>query len=247
MPPDICILQNLAPKQLVESLRQEIARLEGARHPADDMPVPSGCGPIDKLLAGQGFHRGTLVEWLAVGEGSGVESLALLTARQACRDGGALVVFDQAREFYPPAAVRLGIDPDGMIVVQAASQSDNLWALDQALRCPGVAAALAWPEKLDGRTFRRLQLAAEQGGGLGLLVRPERVRHEPSWAGVRLVVEPLPATAADAPRRLKVELLRSRGSKGGASVEVEFDDETHPLDLAFRLAPPKARRRAAGA
>jgi hypothetical protein len=128
-----------------------------------------------------------------------------------------------------------------------SAQADNLWALDQALRCPGVAAALAWPEKLDGRTFRRLQLAAEQGGGLGLLVRPERVRHEPSWAEVRLVVEPLPAVAPHAPRRLKVELLRSRGGANGGSVEVELDNETHPLHLASRLAPPTPHRRAAGA
>jgi protein ImuA len=141
----------------------------------------------------------------------------------------------------------LGIDPEGLIVVQAVSQADNLWALDQALRCPGVAAVLAWPEKLDGRTFRRLQLAAEQGGGLGLLVRSGRVRHESSWAEVRLAVEPLLATAPDDPRRLKVELLRCRGGSSGRSIEVELDDETHPLHLASRLAHPAAHRRAAGA
>ena len=216
-------------------------------------PSSSGLRIIDKLLPGQGFRRGTLAEWLACGAGSGAQSLALLTAREACREGGALVVFDRTGEFYPPAAVRLGIDPQEMIVVQAASLADNLWALDQVLRCPAVAAALAWPAELDGRTFRRLQLAAEQGGGLGLFVRPERVRHEPSWAEARLVVEPLPAAAADAPRRLKVQLLRCRGGASGGSVEVELDDETHPLYPASRQYPtsrparPATHRRAAGA
>ena len=246
MPPDIPILQHAAPRELVQSLRQEIARLEGSRRPASGEAVSSGCGPLDKLLPRQGFQRGTLVEWLVAGEGSGGESLAFLAAREACREGGALVVFDQAREFYPPAAIRLGIGTAGMIVVQAASQADNLWALDQALRCPGVAAALAWPEKLDGRTFRRLQLAAEQGGGLGFLVRPERVRGEPSWADVRLAVEPLPATGPHAPRRLAIELLHSRGGANGKRVEMEIDDETHSLYLASPLADP-ATRRAAGA
>ena len=247
MPPDIHILQNPVPRELVDSLRQEIARLEGARHLTREAPVSSGYGPLDNLLPGRGFHRGTLVEWLASGAGSGVESLALATAREACREGGALVVFDLTREFYPPAAVRLGIDSGSLIIVQAANQSDNLWALDQALRCPGVAGVLAWPEKLDGRTFRRLQLAAEQGGGLGLLVRPQGARHEPSWAAVRLAIEPLPAVALHAPRRLKVELLRSRGGASGGSVEVEIDHETHPLYLVSPLAHPTARRRAAGA
>lgn len=247
MPPDISILQNPAPRELVQSLRDQIACMEGARRPVSESPVSSGYRCLDKLLPGQGFHRGTLVEWLTPGDGSGAESLAFLAAREACREGGVLVVFDQAKQFYPPAAVRLGISPEGMIVVQAASQADNLWALDQALRCPGVAAAVAWPEKLDGRAFRRLQLAAEQGSGLGLLVRPEQVRHEPSWAEVRLAVEPLPATAPDAPRRLKIQLLRSRGGPSGAIVEVEIDHEAHPLYLDSPLAAPTPRRRAAGA
>ena len=36
-----------------------------------------------------------------------------------------------------------------------------------------------------------MQLAVEQGGGLGLLVRPEAVRGEPSWAETRLLVDKL--------------------------------------------------------
>jgi hypothetical protein len=110
-----------------------------------------------------------------------------------------------------------------------------------------VAAVVAWPQKLDARTFRRLQLAAEQGGTLGLLVRPQRVRHEPSWAEVRLWVEPLPAAAPEAARRLRIRLLRTRGSTQDKSVEVEIDDETRTVHSARPLAPPADRHRAAGA
>jgi hypothetical protein len=38
--------------------------------------------------------------------------LALLAAREICRRGGLLVVLDRRGEFYPPAAVRLGIEPE---------------------------------------------------------------------------------------------------------------------------------------
>jgi len=179
----------------VETLRQEIARLERSRFRGGDRPISSGCVPLDRLLPEGGFRRAALAEWLSAGQGSGATTLALAAARQACRDGGALVVLDRRREFYPPAAVRLGVEPEELIVVQAGSQADEHWALDQALRCRGVAAVLAWPERLDGRTFRRLQLAAEEGGGLGLLIRPLVARGEPSWADVRLLVEPLPAAS----------------------------------------------------
>lgn len=236
---------------LVEALRRQIARLEGAGCRGDATSLPSGCGPLDRLLLPWGFRWGTLVEWLAEGEGAGVETLAMATAAKACRDGGTLVVLDGRRDFYPPAAARLGIELNHLIVVYAGSKADHHWALDQALRCPGVAAVLAWPEefggKLDGRTFQRWQLAAERGGGLGLLIRPLAVRHEPSWADVRLLVEPLPAPSGRSPnRRLRIHLLRCRGASG-RSVEIEIDDQTHALHPAARLADPTAPRRAAGA
>jgi len=219
----------------LEALRRLIARLEGARRRGSDGPVPSGCGPLDAILPASGLRRGTLAEWLAAGEGTGAAALALLAAREACRDGGVLLVLDHRREFYPPAVVRLGIELEQLIVVHAAGPADNTWALDQALRSPAVAAVLAWPEKLDGRTFRRLQLAAEEGGGLGLLIRPDAVRHEPSWAHVRLAVEPLPALSAQSGRRwLRIHLLRCRGSSGGRTIDVELDDETRTVYPAAR-------------
>ena len=72
----------------------------------------------------------------------------------------------------------------------------------QAARSAAVAAVLWWGGKLPERSFRRLQLACATSGSLGLLIRPHAMRHQPSWADVRLLVEPVvehviggPATA----------------------------------------------------
>jgi len=240
----------------IESLRGQIARLEGARLKGtgrsleSSTAVVSGCGPLDRLLPERGFRRGSLVEWLADGEGTGAGLLAMLCAREAAGDGGAVVVIDQAREFYPPAAVRLGIEPARLIVVHAVGAADNAWALDQTIRAAGVAVVIAWPEEHGnrpaGKSFRRLQLAAEQSGVLGLLIRPAVVRHEPSWADARLLIEPLALRSRNR-RRLRIHLLRCRGGTGGRSVEVEIDDETHTVHPAAELAHPTACRRAAGA
>jgi protein ImuA len=220
----------------LEKLRRRIARLEtGAKRLAGDPPVPSGCAALDSLLPERGFCRGTLVEWLSAGEGAGAGTLALLAAQCACRDGGVLAVFDAGREFCPPAAVRLGIKPEQLLVVHADSAADNHWAIDQALRSPAVAAVLAWPDRLDDRTFRRWQLAAEEGGCLGMLLRPEAARSEPSWADVRLLIEAFPAAAVLRSRKrlLRIALLRCRGGNAGRCLDVELDDETyrvHALD-----------------
>jgi protein ImuA len=148
-----------------------------------------------------------------------------------------VVVLNSRREFCPLAAVRLGIEPEQLVVVHAGNAADNNWAMDQALRSPAVAAVLAWPRQIDDRTFRRWQLAAEEGGCLGLLLRSEAARHEPSWADVRLWVEPLPMTWQNRGRHLRIIVLRCRGGTAGRGVEVELDDETH------RMHPLEERQR----
>lgn len=194
--------------------------------------LPTGCAAFDRFLPGGGFRAGTLVEWLAAEPGCGATSVALICARQACRSAGALVVVDRAGRFYPPAAARLGIDLDRLVLVRPDSAADHAWAVDQALRCPGVAVTLTWPESpgrpCDGRTLRRWQLAAERGGGLGMLIRPATARGEPSWAELRLGVEPLEPNLSR--RRLRIRLVRCRGAAGGGSIELEIDengDEAH--------------------
>jgi protein ImuA len=236
----------------IEALRQEIARLERGWRPRKAQATSSGCRTLDAILPEGGFRGGTLVEWLADGDGTGVATLAFAAACRACRSGGGLIVVDQNREFYPPAAIGLGIEPAQLIVVHPQNKADHDWALDQSLRWAAVAAVVAWPDAqggtLAGRTFRRLQLAAEEGGGLGLLIRPATARSLPSWADVRLLVEPLrdprpsslvpaslvPGAPSHHGRRQRWQglLLRCRGISAGLSCILEIDDETHPvLDL----------------
>ena len=218
----------------IEVLRQEIARLEGGWRPRKAQSSSSGFRRLDAILPKRGFRNGTLVEWLAEGEGSGVATLAFAAACRACRSGRGLVVVARNGEFYPPAVAGRGIEPAQLIVVHPRGKADHDWALDQSLRSAAVAAAVAWPDAqggmLDGRTFQRLQLAAEEGGGLGLLIRPAAARPLPSWADVRLLVEPLPDRSPyGRRRRWKVLLLRCRGSSAERLVELEIDDETHPV------------------
>lgn len=202
----------------LEELRRRIARLEtDAGRPADGSPVSTGCAILNRLLPERAFRSGSLVEWLSPGEAAGAGTLALLTAREACRHGGLVVVLDRRREFCPPAAVRLGIEPGQLLVVHADNAADNDWAMDQALRSAATAAVLAWPSRLDGRTFRRWQLAAQQSGCLGLLLRPEAARNDPSWADVRLWVEPLCRQTLSSKRLLRIIVLRCRGGMPAAA------------------------------
>ncbi len=212
---------------------------------------------------------------MAQRRGGSAATLSLLGAREACREGGELVVIDRGQAFYPPAAAAWGIDLDRLIVVHPPHARDELWAAVQSLRSPAVAAVWAAIERLDHRAFRRLQLAAQAGRTLGLLLRPASVRGQPSWADVRLGVEKsrvegqesrarIPALDSrlltlDFLRRIQVRVLRTRGGQSGRSVMLEIDDaiynvrevslshDTHPLSVVAELADPASRSMSARA
>jgi hypothetical protein len=204
--------------ELVDSLRRQLGCLETA-NTADEASVFScGVPALDRLLPGGGLRHGMLVEWIGAkssraeeqqngrAEGrqqllyrsaalplycSSIMTLGLLAAREACREGGVLVVIDRRQTFYPPAAAAWGIDLERLIVVRPQNARDELWAAVQSLRSPVVAAMWAHIDRLDSRAFRRLQLAAQAGRTLGVLLRPASVRGQPSWADVTLEVRKL--------------------------------------------------------
>lgn len=200
---------STAQRQVLASLAEQIRQVRPARFPGD--VFSSGCAALDQLLPGGGLGRGTLIEWVAALPGSGATELALAAARAACGEGRLLAIVDRRREFYPPAAVSLGLDWEQMLIVQPASAADEAWAMDQALRSPGVGAVLGWPRQLDDHTFRRWQLAAETSGVVGLLVRPAAALRQPSWAEVKLLVVP------GSRERWKVRILHCRGGSSNAA------------------------------
>jgi protein ImuA len=229
--------------QTVHTLAERIGRIERARRPAWKQIISSGVPALDRMLPAGGLHRGTLVEWLAVGPGSGAAALALRATRQAARAGGAVVVIDRHQRFYPPAAIHLGIKAQQLIVVRPASAADLAWAFDQALAARGVAAVWGEPGSQDDHTLRRWQLAAESSGALGLLLRGESARHEPSWAEMRLLVEPIAGQRADRNRRLRVELLRSRTGCVGGAIELEISGHADLQEEPSTGQEQVARRR----
>lgn len=230
-------------EQIVALLAQQLRELEGSTTGGQEV-VTTGCMALDCLLPAGGLRRGSLVEWLSEGSGTGAGTLALLAARQALPGKGPLVVIDRPAEFYPPGAAALGMAIEELIVIQPRHARDDLWAIEQVLRCEGVGAAWCRLDELSDRALRRLQLAAERGGSVGMLLRPAAVRRSATWADARFWVEPLAAAEG---RRWRVELLHARGGQAPRGIELEIDDEAGVVRVAARLAPAAAVRRAARA
>jgi protein ImuA len=210
---------------LLTHLRDEIAARERTPTERDLSATPTGWPALDRLLPLGGIRRGALIELLDGGLGCGAETVAAVLTRAACRNPGVVAVVDPAGEFYPPALAAWGVPFDRLVVVRPTTDADALWAADQALRSRAAVAVWLWRERLAAHDFRRLQLSAEEGGAVGVLIRPARVCGQPTCADVQLAVEPQVGTWG---RRLRLTVTRCRGRTPGSVAEIEFDDQGTP-------------------
>ena len=207
--------------------------------------VSTGFQPLDRLLPAGGVRRGSLLEWLAADDATGAVAIACAVACRLAGSGASggeshartILVVDRGGRLYPPAVLPwlesaaggFGRERPQLMVARPSTAEDEIWAIDQALRCPGVAAVLAWPGHVHATAMRRWQLAARAGGAVGLLVRGmgrgigygrrcerrcEPKHLEPTWAEARVAVQSVaPSSAADAAlsgtavRRLRLSLV----------------------------------------
>ena len=78
---------------------------------------------------------------------------------------------DHAPEALMPQAVARFIDPARLLLVRAGGEVDLLWSTEEALRSGAAGLVVAEPQKPMSLTAgRRLQLAAEAGRTLGLML-----------------------------------------------------------------------------
>ncbi len=225
-----------ARSEVLQHLAERIREIEAAA-PARGSVAALRLPLLEPLLAGGTLRSGTLVELRAEAEGAGTWTFALCLARQACVARPPLVLVDPRGWFYPPAAAALGIDLEQVVLIRPGSTAEAQAALDQALRCDAVGAVVGWCERLRAAEAQRLRLAAEAGGGLGLLLGPPGARRDIAVGDLCLRVTPL--VAAGFARRLQVEVLRWRGGSEGRTLIVEIDDETGHVHLPAGLAAPE--------
>jgi cell division inhibitor SulA/protein ImuA len=192
----------------------------------------TGRSSLDARLPGGGWPTASLIEVLldspglgrgAAGLGPGAAGLGeiqlFLPALVECqrkRDGDSpwIVWIAPPHEPFAPALAQQGIELRRLIVVRPASAVEALWAAEQALSSGVCAAVLLWLKGTDDRWLRRLKLAAEAGGALGVLFRPERHRFESSPASLRLLL-----TRGD--REPRLEIIKVQGGRPGPVESIE--------------------------
>ena len=203
MPRDASSLEDILADARVFRLKDASA--------APARPVWStGSSSLDARLPGGGWPTASLVEVLLDESGLGEVQLFLpaLVACQQSQGAPWLVWIAPPYEPYAPGLAQQGIELTRLLIVRPPSATEALWAAEQALSSGVCAAVLLWLKGTDDRWLRRLKLAAEAGGALGVLFRPERHRFESSPASLRLLM----SRGANDPC---IDLLKVQGGRPG--------------------------------
>lgn len=229
----------------VSELRARIARLEG-RTAHQRTVLPFGVAAIDRILPEGGLLRGALHE-VAGGGGGTVDgaAAALFAAGIAARSGGQVLWCVTRPDLFAPALAQAGLAPGRLIYLEAGDDKMVLACMEEALRHGGPSAVVAEVSRLSMTASRRLQLAAETSGTLGLAVRRWRRQTEAAdfgmptasttrWRVSALPSAPLPVPGVGRPRWL-LELIRSRAGEC-ADFVVEACDDKGCLALPSGLA-----------
>jgi protein ImuA len=252
-------------------LRAQIGAVQ-ARGAPEQSRLSLGDPTLDALLPGGGLAFGGLhaAHPETPGDQPAAAGLVLGVAAQALAVRAGALIWVRARaafDFgapYAPGLASFGLDCARVVLVGARTLAEALWATEEALRSAGAAAVLLEP----GRTIaptpaRRLHLAAQAGGAIGLVLGPCGAGSglasaaRTCWA-VRAMPSAAPAWAQGAglagirmPPGATCFGAAVRGLDGRVrNFQMEWRNETggfHSLaGLADRALAPASGRRAAG-
>ncbi|MCV9937415.1 damage-inducible protein [Boseaceae bacterium BT-24-1] len=228
----------------LQSLRDQIERIEG-RSTRDRTALPFGVAAMDSRLPGGGLALGALHEVGGGGQGAiDGAAAALFTAGVAARTPGKVLWCMTQCDLFAPSVAQAGLLPDRVIYVEAADDKTVLACMEEGLRHGGLGSVVGEVTRLSMTASRRLQLAAEGTGSIGIALRrwlrePDVSDFgQPTAAMTRWRVSVLPSTALPVTgvgrHRWLVELIRVRAGES-ADFELEACDDTGRLGLPAEL------------
>lgn len=228
----------------ITRLRDEIHRLEGEGKRCHGS-LPFGIPDMDRRLPGGGLMIGALHE-VAGGSNGAVDGAAasLFVAGIAGRTKGPVLWCMTNNDLFPPALAQAGLSSDRLILVEAPDEQTLLGCFEEGLRHGGLGAVVAEVARLSMTASRRLHLAAERSGSVGIALRRWRRQADASdyghptasltrWRVSGLPSSPLPVPGVDRHRWL-VELIRCKAGES-ADFEVEACDGSGCLALPTQV------------
>jgi len=178
--------------------------------------LPTGFAELDALLPDGGWPRGSVTELLVPQEGVGALQLVLPALAKISQQRRWVAWIAPPYVPYAPALAAAGVDLSRVLLIHPRAGGDGFAAVERSLRSGTCGAVLAWPTAGEGTALRRLQLAAAEGGSMGILFRPDRLAQHASPIKLRLQI-------ARHHNGVDVHLLKQRGGWEAGPVTLSMD------------------------
>jgi protein ImuA len=209
-------------KDMISQLRKNILLWEGFKPPAANTADTFGLGAIAAAFPNGVFPTGTIHEMvcptLEQTAATGGFMAGLLSSLM--QQGGVCLWISTSRKLFPPSLMAFDVEPDRVIFVDLKREKDVLWAMEEALKCEGLAAVIAELREISFAQSRRLQLAVESSRVTGFLLNNNKRNPGATTCIARWQITPLPSELEDdlpgvGFPRWQVELLRVRNGNPG--------------------------------
>lgn len=236
---------------VIAELRETLRAIEGDGYRRRET-LPFGIAGVDSRLADGGLRLDALHEVAAgTADLSDDDAATLFIAGIAARAWGPVLWVVRRRDLFAPGLFQSGLAPERVLYAEARDDAELLALMEEGLRHRGLGAVIGEVKRATMPATRRLQLAAEGGRTIALLMRGHARDDadplgQPSAALTRWRIGAAPSSPLRVPgigrSRWSVSLVRQRGGD-------PFDTLLDACDDTGRLALPAAlgdRSRAPG-
>jgi protein ImuA len=209
------------PNELFQQLKREILAYEGYKTALSGKAV--SLGALDNAFPNKCFPAGALHEFITATDQAGAATYGFVLAiiAQIAAPTGIAVWISTRRQVFPPALVVFGIQPEHLFFLDVATEQEALWAAEECLKCPGIAAIVCEATQVSFIASRRFQLAIEQTGVTAFLIRQVRGKATAIASVCRWRISPLQSALPDDIPGIghpswQVELLKVKNGNPGA-------------------------------
>jgi protein ImuA len=213
---------------IIASLQKELFPLQGFKTALHNTVLDKSLGQVIHAFPGNHFPLGVMHELINDGKETAAVTTGFVAGILASlmQDGGIVIWIGACRNIFPPAFQSFGITPDKIIFIDLQKEKQMLWAMEEALKCDGLAAVIGEIPELSFNASRRLQLAVEQSKVTGFVIRNNPRSLNTTACVTRWQITALQSELTEGMPgvgfpRWKVTLLKVRNGKPG-SWEVEW-------------------------
>lgn len=207
---------------IIARLKMDILPLEGLKAIQAGGETDFGLGILNGAFPQGNFPLGAVHEFISEDQPSVAATTGFVSGLTGMlmKKGGAVLWISSSRSAFPPALRQFGMHPERIIFIDLQKEQDLLWAMEEALKCNGLAAVVGEINELSFTSTRRFQLAVEQSGVTGFILRTHPRSLHTNACVSRWKIKPIPSESYEGLpglgfSRWQVELVKIRNGKPG--------------------------------